>query len=140
MTNLGAIAAARKLSDFDVLKRKAIRVVRYRGTNKVETVHELSGRRDYAVGFEGLIDYLERALPHHETIDSALRTDVSEFPDLAVRELVANALVHQDFSITGAGPMIGIFDDRIEVTNPGSLLPGKKPDRLIGTTPPLQAR
>jgi ATP-dependent DNA helicase RecG len=135
VTNLGAIAAARRLSDFDTLKRKAIRVVRYRGTNKVETVHELSGRRGYAVGFEGLIDYLKRILPHSEAIDSALRTDVSGFPDLALRELVANALIHQDFSITGAGPMIGIFDDRIEVTNPGSLLPGKRPDRLIGTTP-----
>lgn len=135
VTNLGAVAAARKLSEIDTLKRKAVRVVRYRGTNKVETVHELSGKRGYAVGFEGLIDYLRRVLPHSEVIDSALRTDVSEFPELALRELVANALIHQDFSITGAGPMIGIFDDRIEVTNPGSLLPGKRPDRLIGTTP-----
>ena len=44
------------------------------------------------------------------------------FPDLAIRELVANALIHQDFLITGAGPMIEIFDDRIEVTNPGEPL------------------
>ena len=41
------------------------------------------------------------------------------FPELAVRELVANALIHQDFSITGTGPMIEIFDDRIEISNPG---------------------
>jgi predicted HTH transcriptional regulator len=68
-------------------------------------------------------------------IEAALRTDVRSFPDLALRELIANALIHQDFSITGAGPMIGVFDDRIEVTNPGTLLPGKRPDRLIGTTP-----
>jgi ATP-dependent DNA helicase RecG len=52
-----------------------------------------------------------------------------------LRELIANALIHQDFSVTGAGPMVEIYDDRIEVTNPGTLLPGKKPDRLIGTTP-----
>jgi len=135
VTNLGAIAAARKLSDFDTLKRKVVRVVRYRGTNKIETEHELSGQRGYAVGFEGLIGYLKRVLPHGEVIDSALRTDVSVFPDLALRELVANALIHQDFGVTGAGPMIGIFDDRIEITNPGALLPGKRPDRLIGTTP-----
>jgi ATP-dependent DNA helicase RecG len=48
---------------------------------------------------------------------------------------MANALIHQDFTVTGAGPMVEIYDDRIEVTNPGTLLPGKKPDRLIGTTP-----
>jgi len=44
------------------------------------------------------------------------------FPELAVRELVANALIHQDFFVTGAGPMVEIFDDRIEITNPGEPL------------------
>jgi len=57
------------------------------------------------------------------------------YPELALRELIANALIHDDFTVTGAGPMVEIYDDRIEVTNPGTLLPGKKPDRLIGTTP-----
>jgi len=135
VTNLGAIAAARKLSEFDTLKRKSIRLVRFHGTNKIETVQELTGRRGYAIGFEGLVSYLKRTLPRFEVIDSPLRTDVSAFPELALRELIANALIHQDFSITGAGPMIEIFDDRVEITNPGTLLPGKRPDRLIGTTP-----
>jgi predicted HTH transcriptional regulator len=44
------------------------------------------------------------------------------FPELAVRELVANMLIHQDFSVTGAGPIVEIFDDRIEITNPGEPL------------------
>lgn len=64
-----------------------------------------------------------------------MRTELDVFPEIALRELVANALIHQDFTITGAGPMIEIFDDRMEITNPGTLLPGKRPDRLIGTTP-----
>ena len=64
-----------------------------------------------------------------------MRTEVSVYPEIALRELIANALIHQDFSVTGAGPMVEIYDDRIAVTNPGTLLPGKKPDRLIGTTP-----
>lgn len=41
------------------------------------------------------------------------------YPDLAVRELVANALIHQDFSITGMGPTVEVFADRMEITNPG---------------------
>ena len=45
-----------------------------------------------------------------------------EFPKPAVRELVGNALIHQDFSVTGAGPMVEIFDGRIEITNPGEPL------------------
>ncbi len=135
ITNFGAIAAARKLDDFPSLARKRIRVIRYRGTNKVETIDELAGQRGYAVGFEGLINHLGRILPHSEVIQQSLRTQVTVYPELALRELIANALIHQDFSITGTGPMVEIYDDRIEITNPGTLLPGKKPDRLIGTTP-----
>ena len=135
ITHFGAIATARKLDDFPSLERKRIRVIRYRGTNKVETIEELPGQRGYAVAFEELIAHLKRVLPHSEVIAQSLRTEVSMYPEIALRELIANALIHQDFRITGAGPMVEIYDDRIEVTNPGMLLPGKKPDRLIGTTP-----
>ena len=41
------------------------------------------------------------------------------FPELAIRELVANAIIHQDFTLSGTGPMIEIFSDRMEITNPG---------------------
>lgn len=135
VTNFGGIAAARRLDQFESLARKRIRVIRYRGTNKVETIDELEGQKGYAVGFEGLIAYLKQLLPHSEIIQQSLRERVSVYPEIALRELIANALIHQDFSITGAGPTIELFDDRITFTNPGGLLPGKKPDRLIGTTP-----
>ncbi len=135
ITNFGTIAAARKLDQFESLSRKRIRVNRYRGTNKVETIDEHMGQRGYAIGFEGLIKYLKRILPHSEVIQQSLRVEVSLYPELALRELIANTFIHQDFSVTGAGPMIEVFDDRIEFTNPGNLLPSKRVDRLIGTTP-----
>jgi ATP-dependent DNA helicase RecG len=135
ITNFGAMAAARKLDQFPALERKRIRVVRYRGTNKVDTIDELPGNRGYAIGFEGLVGHLNRVLPHSEVIQQSLRVNVAVYPEIALRELIANALIHQDFTVTGAGPMVEIFDDRIEITNPGALLPGKKLDRLIGTTP-----
>ena len=135
VTNFGAIAAARSLEDFGPLERKRIRVVRYRGTNKIDTIEEQPGIRGYAIGFEGLIHYLTRVLPHSEVIRQSLRNEVSIFPEIALRELIANALIHQDFTVTGAGPMVDIYEDRIEITNPGTLLPSKRLDRLIGTTP-----
>ncbi|OQX00651.1 MAG: hypothetical protein BWK73_47985 [Thiothrix lacustris] len=64
-----------------------------------------------------------------------LHSLVYSLPEIALRELLANALIHQDFSITGSSPMIEIYADRIEFTNPGTLLPSKRLDRLIGTTP-----
>ena len=44
------------------------------------------------------------------------------YPEIAIRELVANALIHQDFSIFGTSPTVEIYSDRIEITNPGKPL------------------
>lgn len=61
-------------------------------------------------------------LPSNEIIGQALRKDVPMFPDLAIRELVANAIIHQDLHASGTGPMVEIFSDRMEITNPGTPL------------------
>jgi predicted HTH transcriptional regulator len=135
ISNFGAITAACRLEEFDGLNRKRIRVIRYQGLNKVQTIDEIIDPKGYAIGFENLISYLKQILPHSEVIEKALRRETSMYPEIALRELIANALIHQDFMISGAGPLIEIFDNRIEFTNPGSLLPSKKLDRLIGTTP-----
>lgn len=119
ITNLGAILFAKKLQSFQHLGRKAVRLILYRGNSRIQTVREIEGNKGYAVGFEGLIDYLKTLLPSNEQIGKAFRNEVPMYPELAIRELVANAIIHQDFSITGAGPMIELFDSRMEITNPG---------------------
>ena len=122
ITNLGAILFAKNIGRFDSLARKAVRVVVYQGKNRIRTKKEQVGMKGYAIGFEGLIKYVNDQLPTKEEIGPALRRDVSVYPPLAIRELVANAIIHHDFSITGTSSMIEIFDDRIEITNPGKPL------------------
>lgn len=119
ITNLGAILFAKDLDGFEVLKRKAIRVVLYKGANRVQTLKEQPGKKGYAVGFKGMLGYINDQLPGNEEIGQALRREVRMYPEIAIRELVANALIHQDFTITGTGPTVEIFTDRIEITNPG---------------------
>jgi ATP-dependent DNA helicase RecG len=119
ITNMGAILFAKDLQTFESLRRKAVRVILYRGPNRVETVREQEGRKGYAAGFTGLLEFISVLTPQNEVIGQALREDVRMYPEIAIRELVANALIHQDFSLTGTGPMVEIFSDRIEVTNPG---------------------
>lgn len=119
ITNLGAILFAKQLSRFSRLERKAIRVVQYSGNNRLNMLKEDIGGKGYAVGFEGLIKYVEALIPTQELITTALREQVSAYPILAVREAIANALIHQDFSITGTGPLVEIFKNRIEITNSG---------------------
>ena len=122
ITNLGAILFAKNLGDFPRLRRKAVRVIEYRGAGRTETLKEQEGAKGYASSFGGLIAYIDARLPANEVMGQALRRTVPMFPEPAVRELVANALIHQDFSATGAGPMVEIFAGRIEVTNPGEPL------------------
>ena len=122
ITNLGAILFAKRLSDFPKISRKAVRVVRYEGNNRLIMLKEDTNERGYVVGFEGLIKYIEALIPTQEVIEGALRTKRSAYPMLAIREAVANALIHQDFSITGTGPVIEMFDNRIDITNSGTPL------------------
>ncbi len=122
ITNVGAILFAKNLQEFDRLARKAPRVIIYRGDNRTDTLREQGGNKGYAIGFEGIIRYINDQLPQNEEIGEALRREVRMYPQIAIRELVANALIHQDFNITGAGPTIEIFSDRMEMTNPGEPL------------------
>ncbi len=133
ITNLGAILFAKKLGDFRHLKRKSVRVILYKGDNKVETIREQEGTKGYASGFEGLIEYIANLLPSNEVVGQALRKDVPMFPELAIRELVANAVIHQDFYVTGTSPMIEILSNRMEITNPG--LPLVNTDRFLDSPP-----
>lgn len=133
ITRLGAILFARSLDDFPVLARKAVRVVVYEGKGRLKTLREQVLRKGYAAGFTALIDLIRALLPRSEKIGHALRREVPIYPDEAVRELIPNALIHQDFSVTGAGPMIEIFSDRMEITNPGA--PLVSPDRFLDTPP-----
>jgi len=133
ITNLGAVLLAKRLADFRTLARKAVRVVQYKGAGRVETIREQVGANGYAAGFEGLIGSVTNLLPSNEVIGQALRRQVPMFPELAIRELVANAIIHQDFHLTGTGPMVEIFADRMEITNPG--LPLVQTDRFLDSPP-----
>ena len=133
ITNLGAILFAKRLRDFRRLERKALRIIVYDGKGRLHTKREEVRKGGYASGFEALIGYLDALLPRNEVLGPALREEVPMYPILAVRELAANALIHQDFAITGTGPMIEIFDDRMEITNPGK--PLVSTDRFLDTAP-----
>lgn len=122
ITNLGALLFAKNLDDFGNLKRKAIRIILYKGKGRLETQRERLINKGYASGFKEMIDFIMSMIPNNEVIKQALRRSIPMFPELAIRELVANALIHQDFIVTGSGPMVEIFDDRIEITNPGEPL------------------
>lgn len=133
ITNLGAILFAHKLSNFKALSRKALRIIVYQGNNKLKTIREINSDKGYGIGYEGIIESLKLILPSNEIIGNVFRREVPMYPELALRELVANALIHQDFNITGTSPVIEIYEHRIEIINPGSSLIAI--DRLMDKPP-----
>jgi predicted HTH transcriptional regulator len=131
--NLGALLFANKLSDFDRIKRKAIRIVRYKGSSKSDDASEFVVESGYVHGYDIMIQHLHAILPKSEEIKRAIRADTLMYPEVAIRELVANALIHQDVTMTGTGPMIDVFDGRLEITNPGA--PLIEPERFLDSPP-----
>ncbi len=116
---IAALLLARRLADFEELYRKAPRVVVYSGTSKLQTKLDQGGERGYAVGFQRLVNFVMSQLPQNEVIEDALRKEVKLLPEVVIRELVANALIHQDLAMTGASVMVEIFANRVEISNPG---------------------
>lgn len=133
ITNLGAILFAKDLNKFNHLKRKVIRVIQYKDNSKLETIKEIEGKKGYAVGFENMIEYINNLLPSNEVIGKAFRETIKMYPELSIRELVANAIIHQDFFQSGNSVMIEIYANRFEVTNPGE--PLVETDRFLDTPP-----
>ncbi len=134
ITNLGALLFARDLNQFSGLRRKAVRIVVYEGGGRLSAVREKIQPEGYATGIERVVDHVRAVLPQREEIaNGVFRIDVHVYPEVAIRELITNALIHQDFSVSGTGPMIEIFDHRIEITNPGA--PLVSADRFLDEVP-----
>jgi ATP-dependent DNA helicase RecG len=131
ITNLGALVLAKRLGDFDSVARKGVRVIVYDGVSKLQVKDGKDWVADggYAVGFEKLVDQIHAETPASEEIRAALRKTTHAYPKKALREILGNALVHQDLTERGTGVVVEVYDDRLEVVNPGR--PLLDPDRFI---------
>ncbi len=122
ITNLGAILFAKNLNEFGRLGRKALRVVQYQGVNRLLIQKDETFNNGYAVGFENIVRYVSALLPSKEDASKVQLTTNSKFPLASIREAIANSLIHQDLYVSGSAPVVEIFDNRVEVTNPGTPL------------------
>lgn len=116
---IGAVLLAKELEAFPDLMRKAPRVIVYAGEDKLGTRIDQVETKGYAVGFQRLVQLIMEQLPQNEVVRHALRKEVRLVPERSVRELVANSLVHQDFSVQGASVMVEVYTNRLEISNPG---------------------
>ena len=94
---------------------------RFRGTDKTHIVDrfEITGTLLEAV--DPALNFIARNTRLAADITATRRTDIQEYPPLAIREALVNALVHADYTIKGSHMRLSIFDDRLEMLNSGML-------------------
>lgn len=133
ITNFGALMIASNLTKFERLSKRAVRVIRYADKSRLDGISEREFTSGYVISFEDIVAYIMAVIPQEEIMEGGIRRQKFSFPESAIRELLANTLVHQALDQYGTSPMVEIFADRIEFSNAGAPLVAI--ERIIDTVP-----
>ncbi len=120
--------------DFTALpdyEKFGIRITEYNGIDKISYKRDVFFNAGYSLTLDEIVDKVSSLTPHNEIIEKATRINDPFIPESAIRELLINAVMHRDYTQNSSFITINIFTDRIEITNPGGLLPDISVDRLI---------
>jgi predicted HTH transcriptional regulator len=98
-----------------------VRLGKFLGADKSQILDHVDLSFPISIVLDQILAFIRRHTTMAAEIGTTKRKDIPQYPPIVVREAVINALVHTDYSIKGASINIGIFDDRIEITNPGCL-------------------
>ena len=128
--NAGILFFARDVGDF--LPQAQMTLLAYKGVKKLIIYDRQDVQDDLLTQFNQAIIFLKKHLNVRSEIKGVNREDIYEIPLEALREAVVNALMHRDYSISGTQITVEIFDDRIEIINPGGL-PKALPKKAFGT-------
>ncbi|MFH1832066.1 MAG: helix-turn-helix domain-containing protein [bacterium] len=108
-----------------------IRCVRFIGTNKAHVLDHIELDSYPVLALDQAIHFIEKNTLTSAKIGRTKRTDIKQYPPVAIREALVNALLHADYAAKGASIMIAVFDDRIEITSPGGVPLGMTLERAL---------
>ena len=112
-----------------------IRCVRFDGISRTHSIDHRDIDKHLPMAIDEVLDFIAKNTSTATKIGPKKRLRMPQYPDVAIREVVINAIVHSDYSIKGSSIIIAIFDDRIEITNPGCLAYGLSlEDALAGSS------
>lgn len=125
--NTGILFFAKNLQD--VYFHTMVTCALYKGTGKVDVLDRRDFNEDIVSNIDGAMNFLKQYIPlRYEMTGEPRRREIPEIPYGALREAIINAVTHRDYFEKGANIMVEMFDDRIEITNPGGLVKGLKPE------------
>lgn len=122
ITTIGALMLANDLRDFSGLEYRTVWLTRYDSPDRTQGGQDMEFTCGYARSFEEIVRFTMAFVPRREKLVDGKRVDEIAFPEVAIRELIANMMVHQDLEASGSSPKIEVFADKIEFTNLGKPL------------------
>ena len=117
-----------------------IRCARFSGTDKSHFLDQAEIDEYLPRAVESAVAFVERHTMQALEIGRVRRREIPEYPPAAVREAIINAIVHADYSIGGMSITVAVFDDRIEISNPGLLPFGLTMEAALAGTSKLRNR
>jgi ATP-dependent DNA helicase RecG len=105
----------------EIFHNSVVRCVRFLGITKDEVLDHQDVDDCLPLALDKIIGFVHRNTRLAAEIGPSTRKHIAEYPPVVVKEAVTNALIHTDYSAAGSQIQVAIFDDRIEITNPGAL-------------------
>jgi ATP-dependent DNA helicase RecG len=125
--NTGILFFPKNLAD--TYFHTAVTCALYKGVEKVDVLDRRDFNEDIVGSIDGAMNFLKQYIPvRYEMTGAPRRREIPEVPYDALREALINAVVHRDYFEKGANVMVEMFDDRIEITNPGGLVKSLRPE------------
>lgn len=107
------------------------RLIRFKGISKNSAIDELENRSPLPQALEEILAFIRRHTSVGASIKGIKREEIPQYSPMILREATMNALVHADYANHRSPIQIAIFDDRLEITNPGALPFGLSLDTAI---------
>ena len=120
--NAGILFFAKDL--YEYLHQAQMTLLAFKGTSRLHIYDRRDVRDDLLTQFNEAVAFLKKHLNVRSEILGVNRKDIYEIPLEALREALVNALMHRDYSITGTQVSVEVYDDRVEIVNPGGLPKG----------------
>ncbi|MCK5538356.1 MAG: putative DNA binding domain-containing protein, partial [Bacteroidales bacterium] len=123
LNNTGILFFAKNLEN--IYKHTILTCALFKGTDKAIVLDRKDFNNDILSSVDNAMLFLKQHISvRYEFDGSPQRIEIPEIPFEALREAVINAVCHRDYFEKGANIMIEIFDDRVEIVSPGSLVKG----------------
>ncbi len=120
--NVGILFFAKDV--YDHLHQAQMTLLAFKGMDRLHIYDRRDVRDDLLIQFNEAVAFLKKHLNVRSEIRGVNRVDIYEIPLEVLREALVNALMHRDYSITGTQVSVEVYDDRVEIVNPGSLPKG----------------